>query len=1277
MNSHPKAEKNYRLIVFDWDGTIIDSVPKMIGCYRRAFEILDLPTPDPSVLRRAAGRGWHFAVPALVPGCDRTLYQDITEIYGQVWRHGDLPEPGAIEGAEALLRELRQRGYLLALATRRSLPSIERISQTFGLRDCFDTVRGDDGVRPKPDPATLHSILEELDVPAEQVLMVGDTDLDIQMALRAGVDACGVTSGGVLREEFAELGAHFVLTDITGLREFLPARPAAPAGGGSRPGPTPTSGDPHVRMTDREGAVWLAKAVLDPSRLLLEYVVFNGYRALGLLASECRLPHEVPLADGNLPDPSGNVLFVRAADLVDMQDVLRDASADRQAEVKQKAARGFAADCLFANQAVFSSPLASFKMDGQGEIWRTTVDTTLDLAQDGDIGMIDAARDGDAWPQAAFFFGELHKRDLIAQIDHIEAHRNRLLPEVDPPNRALAARIGALLSRRIDLLVAYRSRLLEERSAYLAEIQRSLQDPRRAVVFDKGFDSGGLDLNGIPFGESSPYMPGPVEVEEPPFQLERGLQPAAGIVVVESDNRVWIYEPHDHHGSHQNAFPKGQVEGESSQLEDLHRTAVRETWEETGIHARIIGYLADTSFFGYKNRYYLGERIGGDPCQAHWEAARVKLVPMADLHRFVNVQNDRAVLRLLLSHFGKPLHRPEIATIVDEPRAHRWQGIQGGLTTAGRETAGITRGCWFEDEGGAQWFMKQDRHIQGLQTSAEVVGARIYDFFGYRVPEIQKMVVGDTHLVFSKDVGPVRDITDFTGLDHPDIRRLRVIAAYLADWGRISNAMDNLVTADGRLVLIDFGSTLGARSWGRLKPGPIFSPAVGYFAATRDFWVFFDEYAAGADSSHPWGRLTAADLPPLIARFEALRDDVIDEIVAAAQYPTEADARQVARALKWRRDAVIAGAADYFSGQSARMGKTPGRKTTIERVADRTSSPSLGRIAELLVEDPTAIGFDPAIQAMSFKVEGVSIPVAALLQHMERELPAIETAEQITVSPATLKRHWRNFLTADMDVRYLINISGLYETYRMGNATDFGVAGDAMSLRLYTSYLFYPMNALFRLDFNETASVLALRGMYQVAARNFSRVLGTNWSPRLGQNMIRLYDFAASITSREDENLCRLVREQILHNIMAARALLRQTPLDSGLHPRLYRIADLEEDALTRYRKALAEPPGSPGQVISEGAFTSTSVDESRSELYSRRDKKYKFVITPLREGSRGRYLNGKVDSVTSNSELEVLYPPGSSFRVTRIEADVAGDTNRTGELRTHLFLEETAPRRR
>lgn len=245
-----------------------------------------------------------------------------------------------------------------------------------------------------------------------------------------------------------------------------------------------------------------------------------------------------------------------------------------------------------------------------------------------------------------------------------------------------------------------------------------------------------------------------------------------------------------------------------------------------------------------------------------------------------------------------------------EPGMPRWEGVQGELFASDRPASGNTGGRWFRDEAGTSWFLKLDMHHPGLQTSAEVVCARLLACLGYRAPEIHKLVRGGLHISAARDVGEAVGTTLFDDLDVPAVRQLRVVAAYLKDWDRVApSTTNNLVHADGRLTLIDFGGTLGARALGRHKPGPVTSEAIGCFEAATELPTIWDEYRLQTGPDHPWRRVEPDDLCAAVARLSRLSDEQIVLTVEAARYPTSADAIAMIEALRVRRDTLIDGLA--------------------------------------------------------------------------------------------------------------------------------------------------------------------------------------------------------------------------------------------------------------------------------------------------------------------------------------------------------------------------------
>lgn len=134
-----------------------------------------------------------------------------------------------------------------------------------------------------------------------------------------------------------------------------------------------------------------------------------------------------------------------------------------------------------------------------------------------------------------------------------------------------------------------------------------------------------------------------VQIEEPPFQAPAHLRAAAGVVVEESDGRLWLVAPANRFGGYSATFPKGTADKGAS----LQATAIKEAWEETGLHVEITGFLLDAERSVSFTRYYLARRIGGNPACMGWESQAVHLVPRVQLADYLTHKNDLPLLKAL------------------------------------------------------------------------------------------------------------------------------------------------------------------------------------------------------------------------------------------------------------------------------------------------------------------------------------------------------------------------------------------------------------------------------------------------------------------------------------------------------------------------------------------------------------------------------------------------------------------------------------------------------
>jgi 8-oxo-dGTP pyrophosphatase MutT (NUDIX family) len=132
------------------------------------------------------------------------------------------------------------------------------------------------------------------------------------------------------------------------------------------------------------------------------------------------------------------------------------------------------------------------------------------------------------------------------------------------------------------------------------------------------------------------------ELEEPPLPAS-SKKPAAGVVVIEQDGRVWVVHPTNEFGNYKATFPKGRQDPGLS----LQATAIREAWEECGLQVRITGYLGDFERSTTSTRLFMAERVGGTPSAMGWESQACSLVPVRMLDQLLTNPNDMPVLAAL------------------------------------------------------------------------------------------------------------------------------------------------------------------------------------------------------------------------------------------------------------------------------------------------------------------------------------------------------------------------------------------------------------------------------------------------------------------------------------------------------------------------------------------------------------------------------------------------------------------------------------------------------
>jgi phosphoglycolate phosphatase len=215
-----RLPRRFDLIAFDWDGTLYDSTRLIARCIQEAVVDVGGARPSESDAAWVIGLGLAEALVRAAPDVPREKYPELGARYRHHYlRHKD--DVMLFDGVLPMLDALRGRGHRLAVATGKSRRGLDEALRTVALRDRFDASRTADETFGKPHPRMLRELMEELDVPPERTLMIGDTTHDLQLARNAGCASVGVSYGAHGADGFAPLSPLHVAHSVADLARWL------------------------------------------------------------------------------------------------------------------------------------------------------------------------------------------------------------------------------------------------------------------------------------------------------------------------------------------------------------------------------------------------------------------------------------------------------------------------------------------------------------------------------------------------------------------------------------------------------------------------------------------------------------------------------------------------------------------------------------------------------------------------------------------------------------------------------------------------------------------------------------------------------------------------------------------------------------------------------------------------------------------------------------------------------------------------------------------------
>lgn len=214
----------YKLLVFDWDGTLMNSAQHIVDNMLKAIDALGLPRRTPEQISELIGLGLNDAFQRLYGDLSSEYASELLQRYRQGYVKVAQDNSMLFDGAQAALEQLRETGYQLGIATGKSRAGLDRALHETGLGEHFVVTRCADESANKPHPQMLFDILETTGFNAGSALVIGDTEYDMQMAAAAGIPAVGVGCGVHSEIRLIEAGAVQVLADVAMLPAWLAGR---------------------------------------------------------------------------------------------------------------------------------------------------------------------------------------------------------------------------------------------------------------------------------------------------------------------------------------------------------------------------------------------------------------------------------------------------------------------------------------------------------------------------------------------------------------------------------------------------------------------------------------------------------------------------------------------------------------------------------------------------------------------------------------------------------------------------------------------------------------------------------------------------------------------------------------------------------------------------------------------------------------------------------------------------------------------------------------------
>ncbi len=215
---------DYDLLIFDWDGTLADSIGRIVDSMQAAAIASGFLPRDDEAVKGIIGLGLPEAIRTLHPDIDDTQLLQFRQHYADRYMALEAEPSPLFPGVREALESFRAEGYRLAVATGKSRRGLDRVLAAHGWSDFFDIARAADETLSKPHPLMLEQIMAHCQVGAERALMVGDSSFDLEMASNAGMASVAVGYGAVPLQALRAFGPRLAIEHFSELQAWLSGR---------------------------------------------------------------------------------------------------------------------------------------------------------------------------------------------------------------------------------------------------------------------------------------------------------------------------------------------------------------------------------------------------------------------------------------------------------------------------------------------------------------------------------------------------------------------------------------------------------------------------------------------------------------------------------------------------------------------------------------------------------------------------------------------------------------------------------------------------------------------------------------------------------------------------------------------------------------------------------------------------------------------------------------------------------------------------------------------